>query len=71
MRERKKIECTCHVCGAIFEIECDYLTPGINGWATDKNGNEVRFVDPDEPRACHDCIESALEILNKKVTDEC
>lgn len=66
---KQQMELTCATCGATFTAEADYILPGISGFATDKSGEIVNFIDPTAEHHCDLCVrEDIRAILRKEVT---
>ena len=61
---KKILKCTCETCGNEFEIEADFIVPGIEGFMT-LAGGEVRILDPTKKRRCDICMSFMLEDLMK------
>ena len=63
---KQQIELTCATCGATFIDEADYILPGISGFATNKSGEQVTFIDPTAEHHCELCVREALEVILRK-----
>lgn len=55
------IHLICATCGEKFTTEADYILEGVEGFVTDKNGNQLVFIDPTAEHHCDDCIRKAIE----------
>lgn len=60
---KRQIELTCATCGVKFEVEADYITPGIQGYITNSAGETLICIDPSEPHQCIDCINKGIEMI--------
>ncbi|MBO5887492.1 MAG: hypothetical protein J6Q60_05675 [Bacteroidaceae bacterium] len=57
---KQKLKCTCRACGEDFEIEADYLIPGIEGHMNLAEG-QVIIADPTRTnRLCDVCVLASL-----------
>ena len=66
---KQQIELTCATCGATFIAEADYFIPGVSGFATDKSGEIVNFIDPTAEHHCKLCVCEAVEVILRKERD--
>lgn len=67
---KKQIELTCATCGEKFTAEADYILEGIEGFATNREGKLVTFLDPTADHHCDDCVAKVIENTIKACDDE-
>lgn len=60
------LKCVCRDCKTIFELEADWLVPGIEGYIDLPQGR-VSILDPTKTgRRCASCASAMLEDLIRK-----
>ena len=66
---KKTLTCVCRDCRTIFELEADYLIPGVEGFM-DLAGGQVKILDPTRTdRMCDPCCEIALARIMRYVEE--
>lgn len=67
---KKQIKLICATCGEPFIAEADYILDGIEGFATDRDGKLLTFLDPTIDHHCDDCVTKIIENTVKACDDE-